>query len=211
MMDTGLGSWLKVAQQWGADRSECVAVYKDLTNAYCAKNRHYHDLTHIEHMFSLANQVSGQIEDHDAMYLAIWLHDVIQKLGRDSEQLSADFAAKKLMALGAPVDLVNRVKILILATKHQLNSSINNVISIDEQFISDIDLSILGSTDDIYQAYINECRKEYPVSDFIYKRGRRNFLQGMLERSQIFLSDYFKQRFESTAIANIQSELKVIK
>lgn len=202
-MDTSLGFWLKVTQQWGADRSECVAVYKELTGAYCEKSRHYHDLTHIEHMFSLANQVSDQIEDHDAMYLAIWFHDVIQKLGRDSEQLSADFAAKKLMVLGAPKTFCQRISALIVSTAHDQA----DVQSGDEALLVDIDLAILGGSRVTYQTYSRLCRKEYNIPQSLYVSGRRKVLKAFLAQTQIFRTSYFYQRFENSARKNIQWEL----
>ena len=204
-MDTSLGFWLKVTQQWGADRSECVAVYKDLTNAYCEKNRHYHDLTHIEHMFSLANQVSDQIEDYDAMYLAIWFHDVIQKLGRDSEQLSADFAAKKLMALGAPKTFCQLVSALIVSTAHGQAAAQSG----DETLLVDIDLAILGDNRAAYQTYSRLCRKEYEIPERLYVSGRKKVLQSFLAQTQIFKTPYFYQQFESSARKNIQWELSL--
>lgn len=207
-MDTSLSVWLEVTEQWGADRAGCVAVHRLLLNVYSAKSRHYHDLTHIEHMFAMANQIADQIQDKNALYLAIWFHDSIQKIGRDSEQLSADFAESKLTELNAPVTLVNTVVALILATKHGHALNVKRELSTDEKLISDIDLCILGSTRADYQYYAKECRKEYPVTDFIYKRGRKKFLQQMAERSHIFLTDYFKGRFEALAFENIQFELK---
>jgi predicted metal-dependent HD superfamily phosphohydrolase len=204
-MDISLGFWLKVTQQWGADRSECVAVYKELADAYCGKNRHYHDLTHIEHMLSLANQVSDQIEDHDAMYFAIWFHDVIQKLGCDSEQLSADFAAEKLMALGAPKTFCQQIIALIVSTDHGQAA----VQSGDETLLVDIDLAILGVNRVAYQAYSRLCRKEYKIPECLYVSGRKKVLKAFLSQAQIFKTSYFFQRYENNARNNILWELSL--
>ena len=207
-MDTSLSVWLEITEKWGADRSDCVAVYRHLLTAYSGKGRYYHDLTHIEHMFEVANDVIDQVQDHDAMFFAIWFHDCIQKIGRDSEQLSADFAENRLTELNAPVEFVNKVIALILATKHGHALNIKHELSTDEKLISDIDLCILGSARAEYLYYATECRKEYPVTDFIYKRGRKKFLQQMAERSHIFLTGYFNGRFEALAFENIKFEIK---
>jgi predicted metal-dependent HD superfamily phosphohydrolase len=207
IMDTSLSVWLEVTGVWGAERTGLVKIFNDLVSAYSSKFRHYHDVTHIEHMFSVANKVIDQAQDVNALYLAIWFHDCIQKIGRDSEQLSADFAEAKLIEINAPVALVNKVVALILATKHSNRSNITRELKADEQLISDIDLCILGSTRVDYQYYVKECRKEYPITDFIYKRGRKRFLQQMGERSHIFLTDYFKERFEALAFENIKFEI----
>jgi predicted metal-dependent HD superfamily phosphohydrolase len=206
-MDTSLSVWLEVTEQWGADRADSVKLFNALASAYRSRFRHYHDVTHIEHMFAVANQVVDQVQDVNALFLAIWFHDCIQKIGRDSEQLSADFAESRLTELNAPLTLVNTVVALILATKHDHALNIKRELSTDEKLISDIDLCILGSTRADYQYYAKECRKEYPVTDFIYKRGRKKFLQQMAKASHIFLTDYFKVRFEALAFENIKFEI----
>lgn len=206
-MDTSLSVWLEVTEPWGANTAACVAVHKHLLTAYSAKNRYYHDLKHIEHMLAVANQVVDQVQDISTLYIAIWFHDCIQKIGRDSEQLSADFAEDKLTELKAPVALVNRVVALIMSTKHGDDSNINRDLNPDQKLISDIDLCILGSTRAEYQLYTQECRKEYPVTDFIYKRGRNKFLTKMVEGGRIFLTDYFTNQYEERALENIKYEL----
>lgn len=206
-MDTSLSFWLEITGKWGADKADSVKVFNALASGYSSKFRHYHDVTHIEHMFSVANQAIDQVQDVSALYLAIWFHDCIQKIGRDSEQLSADFAESKLTELNAPVALVNKVVALILATKHGYSSNIKRALNIDEKLISDIDLCILGSNRADYQLYTQECRKEYPVTDFIYKRGRKKFLNEMIEGGHIFLTAFFKTRYEERALENIKYEL----
>lgn len=202
-MDTSLSVWLEITEQWGADRSDCVAVYGHLLTAYSAKGRYYHDLTHIEHMFEVANDVIDQIQDHDAMFFAIWFHDAIQLEAKDSEGLSSELAVRELESLGIPQSILTSVTGLILATKHN-DVEVNGDIAL----FLDIDLSVLSSNRKQYQKYADGCRKEYRVPSFIYRYGRKRFLQGLIGRMFIFHTKLFQRKSELSARENIEWELQ---
>ena len=202
-MNIGMRYWLEQAGAWGASREHCAEVYQSLMSAYCSKSRHYHDLTHIEQMLEVATEVDCQIEDKTAFYFAIWFHDAVQKIGRDSEALSAEFAAKQLSKLHVPEDFVNKVQELILATKHGEHLNLSG----DLALLVDIDLSILGSKPEHYFRYANNCRKEYKIPNAIYRSGRKSFLKGFLSQTHIFYTEVFRKLFEQQARQNLQWEL----
>lgn len=204
-MNIGMRYWLEQTGAWGASREHCAEVYQTLLNAYCSKSRHYHDLTHIEQMLEMASEVGCQIEDKPAFYFAIWFHDAVQKVGRDSEALSAEFAAKQLSKLHVPEDFVIRVQELILATKHGKQLTLSG----DSALLVDIDLSILGSKPELYSQYANNCRKEYKIPNTIYRSGRRSVLKGFLSQTHIFYTEVFRNRFEQQARINLQWELSL--
>lgn len=202
-MNIGLRYWLEQAGAWGASRELCVSVYQSLMNSYCSKSRHYHDLTHIEHMMDLASDVVDQIHDEPAFYFAIWFHDVIQVMGRDSEALSAEYAMKQLSKLKAPKSFTDRVQALILSTKHGKQLDLSD----DAALLVDIDLAILGSQSEAYSQYAVNCRKEYKIPNAIYRRGRNAVLRDFLSLKHIFHTDIFRNRFEQQARLNLMKEL----
>ena len=202
-MNIGMSYWLEQASAWGASREHCAEVYQSLMNAYCSKSRHYHDLTHIEQMLEMACEVGCQIEDKPAFYFAIWFHDAVQKVGQDSEALSAEFATKQLSKLHVPEDFINRVQELILATKHGEHLNLSG----DLALLVDIDLSILGSKPEYYSQYASNCRKEYKIPNAIYRSGRKSVLKGFLSRRHIFHTGIFRNRFEQQARKNLIWEL----
>lgn len=204
-MDIGLEYWLSQTKGWGASDDACVLVYQELRAAYISNDRHYHDLSHIEHMLNLANQIEGLISDKPAFYFAVWFHDAVQKIGRDSESLSADFAEQQLTGLGAPKALINKVQSLVLATKHDENRELDG----DEALLVDIDLSILGSQREHYIQYALGCREEYPIPDVIYRRGRQKVLKHFLSQNHIFRTEVFRKQFEQQARQNLQWELEI--
>jgi predicted metal-dependent HD superfamily phosphohydrolase len=73
----------------------------------------------------------------------------------------------------------------------------------------DADREILAATPDAYAAYAAAVRKEYKIyPDFMYRRGRAQFLQGELARPAIFRTESFNARFGVAARANISAELR---
>ena len=94
---------------------------------------------------------------------------------------------------------------MILATKtHTFDSS-----APDSKLFLDIDLSILGAPSHIYREYSRAIRREFGwVPRFLYRRGRREVLQGFLSRPSIFFTDEMRNRFESQARLNIKTEIE---
>ena len=66
----------------------------------------------------------------------------------------------------------------------------------------------LAADRSLYKSYAYKCRKEYSLPDFVYRFGRKRFLNGMLNREYIFSSDVFRQQNEQVARENIQWELE---
>ena len=75
------------------------------------------------------------------------------------------------------------------------------------QLFMDIDFSILGSSESEYNEYTKGIRKEYSsFPNFLYKKGRLDFLEKMLKKENIFLTLEFK-KFEEIARKNILNEI----
>lgn len=88
-------------------------------------------------------------------------------------------------------------------TKHHALSS-----TPEEMLMLDCDLSILGTITRDYKEYACAIRQEYSVvDDTIYRQKRSQILQSFLERSSIFQTPLFHQKFEIQARKNIQTEL----
>ena len=73
----------------------------------------------------------------------------------------------------------------------------------------DADLAILGMTPHDYQRYASQVRNEFSVyPDFIYKNGRRKVLAHFLNKTRIYQSNEFFEKYESTARQNLLAELE---
>ena len=73
----------------------------------------------------------------------------------------------------------------------------------------DIDLAILGQEQDIFKEYEDNIRKEYIyVPKEIFNPKRSEILQSFLDRKSIYLTDYFKDKYEEIARDNLKKSIK---
>jgi predicted metal-dependent HD superfamily phosphohydrolase len=78
----------------------------------------------------------------------------------------------------------------------------------DAALFLDCDMAIVGSSPETFAAYDQAIAVEYKhVPPDAYAAGRRAFLQGLLAKPRIFLTDYFHNRLDAQARANLQRAL----
>jgi predicted metal-dependent HD superfamily phosphohydrolase len=182
----------------------------ELVCAYAAPERHYHNLAHIEAMLGLMRSYENALSDPQSVETAIWFHDVIYDTRRhDNEEKSAELAASRLAGLLSP-DRIALIARMIRATAgHQLPEELDEAQRLDCALFLDMDLSILGSTPDIFAAYEEAVRREYGwVPDALWREGRRKVLQGFLDRPAIYMSPQFHASHEAAARANLTRSLE---
>jgi predicted metal-dependent HD superfamily phosphohydrolase len=179
-------------------------TFDDLLNDYTGVKRHYHALTHITNLLTLLEDNKFRIHDEETVYFAIWFHDVIYNTWKnDNEERSADYADEVLRQTAMPPSQIEKIKDFINATKTHTAESDN-----DLELFLDFDLSILGAENGIYDVYKRQIREEFSsFPNFIYNRGRKKALRGILEKPYIYHSDIFRSTFENQARENIQREL----
>ena len=79
----------------------------------------------------------------------------------------------------------------------------------DLEYFLDFDMAILGADWDEYVLYTLNIRKEYRIyPDFLYYKGRKDFLANTLQKKNIFHTQLFKLELEDRARQNIARELK---
>jgi predicted metal-dependent HD superfamily phosphohydrolase len=73
----------------------------------------------------------------------------------------------------------------------------------------DLDLSILGASEDEYDGYKKQIREEYSYySVDEYKNGRIKIMKGFLNRERLYFTDDFHMKYETRARENIEREIK---
>jgi predicted metal-dependent HD superfamily phosphohydrolase len=201
-------SWENLARGYGADQTEIEKWFNHLTDLYSARGRAYHNLSHIRSLLSLSDPLSKKIQNYDAVRFAIWFHDAVYNTRRkDNEDLSAELAFECLTSLKVPSRTVELVRDMILATKDHRRHDPDD----DLNIFLDLDLSILGSGDKIYQSYSKAIRKEYWwVPSPVYRRGRRQVLENFLTRDSIYFTDEMAQKYERQARLNIKREIEAL-
>ena len=109
-----------------------------------------------------------------------------------------------LAFLGISGKIQLAVSNLILSTqKHQAV-----VPSGDINLFLDIDLSILGASEEDYKKYFTDTRKEYFMFPrFLYAKGRTKVLSSFLQRDSIFFTQDAIMKWEKQARINMQQEI----
>src|SRR5207248_1574948 len=153
-------------------------------------------LRHLEECFALFEEARSLCAHPGEVGLALWLHDAVyQPRWRDSEEASARWAGKILHEAGAPAGVAERVRDLILATKHDAKPRAG-----DAAVLVDIDLAILGAEPARFDEYEAQVRSEYAhVPDAMFRLGRAKILKGFLARPSIYATPRFRERFEARA------------
>ena len=185
------------------------AWFSHLVHRYSEPHRHYHNLQHLNECLMELDQVRPQVAQPAMLETALWFHDAIydSQSGAHNESLSADLAAKALREDCVEEPFIEGVHSLILMTKtHIVNDAP------DAAFMCDIDLSILGREEERFSAYEKAIRQEYAwVPEAEYVAGRRRVLEGFLERSHLYATPHFRERYEKKARLNLQHSIKLLK
>ncbi|WP_223600531.1 hypothetical protein [Chryseobacterium sp. GVT01B] len=182
-------------------------LWKEIETKYSEKGRHYHNLLHLENMFSELEAVKSNISDFTAISFSVFYHDVIyDATSKINEEKSAAKAEKRLAELHLDKNNISIISEQILATKSHLKSDHE-----DTNYLLDADLSVLGKDFKTYLEYTKNIRKEYSIyPDFLYKPGRKKVLKHFLELESIFKTDHFKEKYEAQAKENIAEELQLL-
>ena len=178
------------------------ATFADLCAAYAQPQRHYHTLTHLDHMLGLLYD-SGNTQP--AALWATWYHDYVYRPGRsDNEQRSAEIAGSTLQELQVAEPTVRRTQQIILATQSHRYAGDDPVL----QGVLDADMAILGVAPDRYREYCGNVRLEFSLTPrLLFNRGRRSFIETVLAQPRIFTTEWFFERFENQARDNLRTEL----
>ena len=132
------------------------------------------------------------------VYAAIVFHDAVYVPGaKDNEARSAAWA----LAEGFPQRTAELVE-LTARHGHLTPADVDR----DAALFLDCDMAIVAAEPARFATYDREIAFEYQhVPPAAYAAGRRAFLDGLLAKPRIFLSDYFHARLDAKARANLSS------
>ncbi|WP_396596433.1 hypothetical protein [Dokdonia sp. R86516] len=197
--------FLNLIEKFSDNNNYNLECWNEIEKCYSSKSRHYHNLEHLENMISDLEHVESQVNNINALLFSIYYHDIVYKANQsDNEHKSALVFKERISATS--FNHIEECVVQIEATKeHQLSS--DNDINI----LLDLDLSILGKSENEYSKYSQNIRKEYKIyPDFMYRKGRKKVLNHMLELDSIFKTSFFKDKYEIQAISNLRSELDIL-
>ncbi len=193
-----LEAWSALWTRLGA-RSDPRPLHAAVLARYAEPHRAYHTGEHIARTLTLLDGVRGRLDRPDESELAVWLHDLVyDPRATDNEARSADLAAAWLAEGGADLARGERVRALILATRHAAPPTEH-----DACYVVDADLSILGAAPTDFDRYEIQVRAEYRFrSETEWRTGRAALLRRFLDHPKLFATSEFAV-FETPARANL--------
>lgn len=193
--------------QFTQDQNLIENLWLEIEKKYSEKGRHYHNLEHLENMFSELEFVTDEISDFNIISFSVFYHDVIYDASsKSNEEKSAEFGKIRLEKLNIDKQLIDKISNQIIATKAHQKSDDQ-----DTNYLLDADLSILGKDVETYLDYTKKIRKEYSIyPDFLYIPGRKKVLQHFSALENIFKTDYFTEKYEVQARENIEIEISLL-
>jgi predicted metal-dependent HD superfamily phosphohydrolase len=185
-----------------------------LAAAYATPPRAYHNLDHVREVLRHHADVAagpGWAQPAET-YLAVLYHDAIYEAGRsDNETRSAalaiDAIARWLPDVG--VDAGRVAELIELTARHGRLAPEDfgaDARADDTRRFLDCDMAILGAEPDVFDAYDRGIAAEYrgKVPAWLFRANRRRFLKALLSRPRIYLSDFFHDRYDARARANLR-------
>ncbi len=179
-------------------------IFERLEAAYTDSTRFYHNETHVSECLKYLYEYSYLANNITEIEIAIWFHDAIYDTHRnDNEELSAAWANDYLNNFAITNNIVKNIYDMIICTKTHVADNI------DAQLMLDIDLSVLGASNEVFESYDKKIRKEYHwISELDYRKGRIEVLESFLKRENIYHTSEFSERFDKKARNNLSRKIK---
>lgn len=185
-----------------------------IESAYATPPRAYHDFGHVRAVLRHYDEVAagpGWTQPVE-VYLAILYHDAIYEAGRqDNETRSAELAVAEIARWlpDARVDAGRVAGLIALTARHGRLAPADlgdGAEADDARHFLDCDMAILGAEPEVFEAYDRGIAAEYRgrVPGWVFRRNRRRFLEGLLAKERIFLSDFFHARLDAQARNNLR-------
>lgn len=195
-------SWFELHQYYHF--SEPQKVFNKLIAAYSEKQRAYHTLQHLYECLVLVDSIRSELNDSNAVALALWFHDAVyDPQAKDNELKSAELL-EYYLAQDLSVDIVQKIKRWIVATQKHVSTD-----ELDLQFLLDIDLAILAASPARFAEYEQQIQQEYAWVDLdIYSIKRKQVLAHFYQTEPLYQTEYFQQSFERKAKSNLKNLIK---
>jgi len=194
-------SWFELHQHYRF--SEPQKIFNKLIVAYSEKQRAYHTVQHLYECLVLLESIRADLNDADAVALALWFHDAVyDPQAKDNELKSAELFEQYLVQ-DLPVDIVGKIKRWIVATQKHASTD-----ELDLQFLLDIDLAILAASRARFAEYEQQIQKEYAwVGSEVYSIKRKEVLAHFYQAEPLYQTEYFQKNFEQRAKGNLRGIL----
>jgi predicted metal-dependent HD superfamily phosphohydrolase len=122
----------------------------------------------------------------------------------ENEKRSAGLMMGMLSKIVAPVTLEVATALILSTERHVLPKDMLDPVRSDCAYFLDMDLAILGSEPEVFEAFQHAIRAEFhDVPEEAYRLGRRAALERFQERKQLYHTQCFHDEFEAQARRNL--------
>jgi predicted metal-dependent HD superfamily phosphohydrolase len=192
-------SWSRAWSCIGAT-TDGNSIYAALLAAYREPQRKYHTLQHLGECLALFDANRGLASRPEEVELGLWFHDAVYEVkDSNNEERSAEWARAVVIGSGAAAAVAERIYSLVMVTRHAGVPA-----KPDEQLLVDIDLAILGASEQRFAEYEHQIREEYAyVPEVLFNERRGSILRSFLDRKRIFGTPHFHAELEALARTNL--------
>ncbi|MHA7820881.1 MAG: HD domain-containing protein [Erythrobacter sp.] len=186
-------------------------LHEDLRARHAEPQRHYHDWTHVAALLAHFKALERRIEDREAVLYAILFHDAVyDPMAKDNERQSAALLMESTPTI-APKSLALAHRMILATEGHRMPTDLATGPAGDCAHFLDMDLAILGASEERFDIYEGQIRREYAhVPDEAFRTGRAKVLRGFLERERLYFSEWGFNRFEDRARANCRRSIEAL-
>ena len=187
----------------GVPQNEIQSEWNYLVEVYIV-DRHYHDINHIKKVIELLQPIDDKLVDPKLVRLAAFYHDIVYFPNDEKNELRSAMVFG--LRLGRYMNIADVMDVENLIMSTVFNSE---PMSEDAKYLVDADLAsgMIGTYEE-FAANSEKVIKEFKGFDeATLKEGRVNFLRSILEKENIFYTDYFTT-FEDQIRNNISNYIK---
>ena len=190
---------------------DCIPGYllNRLKARYGEPQRHYHTWDHIEALKRHFDSLKEHWHRPEPVLWALYWHDAIYDPTRpDNEELSAQLLEEEGAAHLSADDLAFAAEIIRATAKHEVPEGLSDDERADLSLFLDIDLSILGAPEPVFDQYEVNVRKEYAfVPEEAFRAGRAKVLKSFADRPAIYFTGEGQSRWDAQARRNLSKSL----
>ena len=201
--------WRRALLDAGVSQTDAVqSVFDKIMGAYTQTHRDYHNGYHLWEMITALNEYGDATSKVSPLvYIAAFFHDFVCIPGYATNEKESATYAKRLLIDELKYDpgLSNMVGAMIEHTETYGRRFSHKTFRV----LYDADFVVLGSSPERYAEYSQQVRAEYrTVKNAAYKKARIEVLNKLLALDPIFITPWFREKYEQQARANIDSEIR---
>ena len=189
-----------------------AALMEALRQRHGEPQRHYHTWAHVEALLGHYRRWVRYLNRPGPVLWALYWHDAVyDPRAKDNEEQSARLLEREAAGHLSPHDIDFAATIIRATATHTLPEGLPAQDAEDLALFLDMDLSILGAPEAVYDRYERDIRAEYAfVPDEAYRAGRGAILRGFLSRPRLYFTDIAHAEWDAAARANLTRAVRVL-